>query len=121
MLFIQVDTNIILRLCLLLNRINKQKKWELTFSFVFRKSVTNDIYSEYCENRTKIYLDKVIESRHNGMIKLITGVRRSGKFFLLFDLFADWLETEGVYEIVFSACRLNRYLVACGGNLFWLF
>ena len=44
----------------------------------------------------KIYLDKVIESRHNGMIKIITGVRRSGKSFLLFDLFADWLEAEGV-------------------------
>ena len=44
----------------------------------------------------KIYLDKVIDSRHNGMIKIITGVRRSGKSFLLFDLFADWLEAEGV-------------------------
>ena len=44
----------------------------------------------------KIYLDKVIESRHNGMIKIITGVRRSGKSFLLFDLFADWLEAVGV-------------------------
>lgn len=44
----------------------------------------------------KIYLDKVVESRHNGMIKIITGVRRSGKSFLLFDLFADWLEAEGI-------------------------
>ena len=44
----------------------------------------------------KIYLDKVIESRHNGMIKIITGVRRSGKSYLLFDLFADWLEADGV-------------------------
>ena len=30
-----------------------------------------------------IYLDKVVKSRHNGMIKIITGVRRSGKSFLL--------------------------------------
>ena len=44
----------------------------------------------------KIYLNKVVESRHNGMIKIITGVRRSGKSFLLFDLFADWLKAEGV-------------------------
>ena len=44
----------------------------------------------------RIYLDKVIESRHNGMIKIITGVRRSGKSYLLFNLFADWLETTGV-------------------------
>lgn len=47
--------------------------------FSFRKSVTNDIFSEYHENRKEIYLDKVVESRHNGMIKIITGVRRSGK------------------------------------------
>ena len=31
MLFIQVDTNIILRLCLLLNRVNKQKNGNLLF------------------------------------------------------------------------------------------
>ncbi|MDE5774604.1 MAG: AAA family ATPase [Muribaculaceae bacterium] len=62
-----------------------------------RKNVKNDNYSECHENRTKyIYLEKVAESRHNGMIKIITGVRRSGKSFLLFDLFAGWLEAEGV-------------------------
>lgn len=44
----------------------------------------------------KIYLDKVVESRHNGMIKIITGVRRSGKSYLLFELFADWLKADGV-------------------------
>lgn len=43
-----------------------------------------------------IYLDKVIESRHNGMIKIVTGVRRSGKSYLLFNLFSDWLQKEGV-------------------------
>lgn len=45
-----------------------------------------------------IYLDKVIESRHNGMIKIITGVRRSGKSYLLFNLFAYWLRNNGVSE-----------------------
>ena len=121
MLFIQVDTNIILRLCLLLNRINKQKNENLLFLSYSEKVSQMTFIRNIVRIERKIYLDKVIESRHNGMIKLITGVRRSGKFFLLFDLFADWLETEGVYEIAFSACRLNRYLVACGGNLFWLF
>lgn len=44
------------------------------------------------------YLDRVIESRHNGMIKIITGVRRSGKSYLLFNLFSDWLKNNGVSE-----------------------
>ncbi len=44
------------------------------------------------------YLDKVIESRHNGMIKIVTGVRRSGKSYLLFNLFYDWLKENGIYE-----------------------
>lgn len=43
-----------------------------------------------------IYLNRVIESRHNGMIKIITGVRRSGKSYLLFNLFADWLAKNGI-------------------------
>lgn len=45
-----------------------------------------------------IYLNRIIESRHNGMIKIITGVRRSGKSYLLFNLFVDWLEENGIDE-----------------------
>lgn len=44
----------------------------------------------------QLYLNRLIESRHNGMIKIVTGVRRSGKSYLLFNLFADWLRTKGV-------------------------
>ena len=43
-----------------------------------------------------IYLQKLIARRHNGMIKIITGMRRSGKSYLLFNLFADYLKGEGV-------------------------
>lgn len=43
-----------------------------------------------------IYLNRIIESRHNGMIKIITGVRRSGKSYLLFNLFVDWLKENGI-------------------------
>lgn len=44
------------------------------------------------------YLNRVIESRHNGMIKIITGVRRSGKSYLLFNLFTDWLKGNGIED-----------------------
>lgn len=45
-----------------------------------------------------LYLKRLIESRHNSMIKIITGIRRSGKSYLLFNLFADWLRQNGVDE-----------------------
>lgn len=48
------------------------------------------------EIKRDIYLNKIIDSRHNGMIKIITGVRRSGKSYLLFNLFADWLRKQGI-------------------------
>lgn len=44
-----------------------------------------------------IYLDRIISRKHNGMIKVITGMRRCGKSYLLFNLFADHLREEGVH------------------------
>ena len=44
----------------------------------------------------KKYLDELISLRHNGMIKVITGMRRCGKSYLLFELFASWLEKAGI-------------------------
>jgi hypothetical protein len=35
---------------------------------------------------------------HNGMIKVITGIRRSGKSYLLFNIFKKYLKSEGVTE-----------------------
>lgn len=43
-----------------------------------------------------IYLEKLIEARHNHMIKILTGVRRCGKSYLLFMLYTDWLKEQGV-------------------------
>lgn len=43
-----------------------------------------------------LYLKRLLNSRNNGMIKVITGMRRSGKSYLLFNLFADALTSEGV-------------------------
>lgn len=45
-----------------------------------------------------IYLNKLIERKHNGLIKVITGIRRCGKSFLLFKLFKNHLLFEGVKD-----------------------
>lgn len=42
------------------------------------------------------YLDKLISKKSNKLIKIITGIRRCGKSYLLFNLFRDYLRTEGV-------------------------
>ncbi len=42
------------------------------------------------------YLQKLLSKRHNGMIKVLTGMRRCGKSFLLFNLFAEYLKEEGI-------------------------
>lgn len=44
----------------------------------------------------KFYLDKLIQSRFNGMIKIVTGIRRVGKSYLLFNLFKRYLMDSGV-------------------------
>lgn len=43
-----------------------------------------------------LYLNKLISVQHNGMIKIITGIRRCGKSFLLSNLYTDWLKEHGV-------------------------
>lgn len=45
-----------------------------------------------------IYLKDLISLRHNGMIKIVTGIRRCGKSFLLFEIFSKWLREQGVDE-----------------------
>ena len=42
------------------------------------------------------YLDELISLKENGMIKVITGMRRCGKSYLLFEIFSSYLESSGV-------------------------
>ena len=44
----------------------------------------------------KKYLDELVSLQNNGMIKVITGMRRCGKSYLLFEIFASYLEQNGV-------------------------
>lgn len=45
-----------------------------------------------------IYLNRLIARRHNQRIKIVTGVRRSGKSYLLFTIFDEWLRSNGVND-----------------------
>ena len=46
----------------------------------------------------KQYLDQLIRKKDNGRVKVITGLRRSGKSYLLFTLYRDYLLNSGIEE-----------------------
>ena len=48
------------------------------------------------EIRRDTYLERLIVRKHNGFIKVITGIRRSGKSYLLNKLFYDHLISENI-------------------------
>jgi predicted AAA+ superfamily ATPase len=45
-----------------------------------------------------IYLNELIRKQHNGMVKVITGVRRCGKSYLLFNLFKNHLKKQNISD-----------------------
>ena len=65
------------------------------------------------------YLQQLINAEHNGMIKVITGLRRSGKSFLLFELFNKHLAQVGVdcEHIIKFAFDSQDYLDLIGEDL----
>ena len=44
------------------------------------------------------YMKKLISKMHNGRVKIITGIRRCGKSYLLFELFTRYLQEEGIAD-----------------------
>lgn len=60
------------------------------------------------------YLNTLISKKHNGLIKVITGMRRCGKSYLLFMLFKEHLLSDGIdedhiIEIAFDAFENKKY------------
>ena len=50
------------------------------------------------EIKRDLYLNKLISLKHNGLIKVITGIRRCGKSYLLNEIFYNHLLESGVDE-----------------------
>ena len=66
------------------------------------------------EIKREIYLNKLINKKHNGLIKVITGIRRCGKSYLLFNLFkdhllADCIDEQHIIEIAFDSFENKRF------------
>ena len=66
------------------------------------------------------YLNLLISKKHNGLIKVITGMRRCGKSYLLFTLFKDYLLSEGIEgshimeNIIFNELKSRGFNVNVG-------
>ena len=59
--------------------------------------------------KRKKYLDELIAGRGNGLVKIITGVRRCGKSFLLFDIWHNWLLEHGVTDSHIIEIQLDDF------------
>ena len=54
------------------------------------------------------YISELLSKRWNGKVKIITGIRRCGKSFLLFTLYKDYLLKEGVEKDFFVELALDK-------------
>ena len=54
------------------------------------------------------YIEALLNKRWNGKVKMITGIRRCGKSFLLSTLYKDYLKSEGVSDDCFIEIALDR-------------
>lgn len=70
------------------------------------KKLSEDIRMN--EIKRDLYLNRLIEKQGNGLIKIVTGIRRCGKSYLLFELFRKYLLSTGVKERQIIALSLDE-------------
>lgn len=63
----------------------------------------------YMEIKRDYYLQELIDRMHNGLIKVVTGIRRSGKSYLLFNIFREYLLSQKVDEKHIISITLDSY------------
>lgn len=59
----------------------------------------------------ELYLNQLINKHNNGLVKIITGMRRCGKSFLLDLIFKEYLISEGVSENHIIKIMTLKYMV----------
>lgn len=71
------------------------------------------------EIKRDVYLNKLVQRKHNGLVKVVTGVRRCGKSYLLNTIFYHHLLEAGVREdhIVRFAFDSADDLILIGENM----
>ena len=60
------------------------------------------------EIKRDLYLKQLIDRKQNGLIKVITGIRRCGKSYLLNTLFYNYLKNSGVDD---SHIIINKNII----------
>lgn len=58
------------------------------------------------------YLQKLIAKKDNGLIKVVTGIRRCGKSFLLFNLYHEYLNSVGIDDVHIIELALDEAINA---------
>lgn len=55
------------------------------------------------------YLNKLIEKQNNKKVKIITGIRRCGKSYLLIHIFYNYLISKGIEKDQINILSLDKY------------
>ena len=66
------------------------------------------------EIKRDLYLNQLINRKHNGLIKVVTGLRRCGKSYLIFHLFKNYLLANGadpnrIFECAFDVFENKQF------------
>ena len=106
--YVSPTTSAFLRAAALFCPMYLTEQWSLCYSYDTKMRIAADILETGMYLRQQ-YLNQLIERKNNGRVKIITGLRRSGKSVLLFQLYRDHLISEGVSEDQIIALALDVY------------
>ena len=81
----------------------------LTFGRIYAIIDSKKSTERIMEIKRDYYLNKLIQHRKNGLVKIVTGVRRCGKSYLLFHLFRNYLRKSGIQDDHIISIALDDY------------